>query len=59
MPWTNTFTKEQLAQRPIEVEVNGEPQSTQSMTDYELNQLGWFELKPLNMGTEIINPQWQ
>lgn len=59
MPWTNTFTKEQLPQRPTTVEVNEQQKSTESMTDLELNQCGWFELKPLFMGNEIINPQWQ
>lgn len=58
MPWTNTFTKEQIPQRPDTVEVNGAQTSAASMSDLELNQIGWFELKPLVMENEVINPQW-
>lgn len=59
MAWTNTISKEQVADRPATLEINGVQVPTQGMTDRDLKQYGWYELKPLIMGSEVINPQWQ
>lgn len=57
MPWTNTFTKEQVADKPAEVVIDS--QTISNPTDQQLVDAGWYQLKPLVMGNEIINPQWQ
>lgn len=57
MPWTNTLTKQQVADKPTEAVIDG--QTITNPTDQQLVLAGWYQLKPLVMANEVINPQWQ
>lgn len=59
MSWTNNITNVIVDNLPAEVEYEGQMVPSSSLTVAELKSIGWYELKPLVMGNEIINPQWQ